>query len=95
MINNGEVVGAAPRPGRLAVRAALTGIISTVLITLLALPAQAQRSAGNASGANVQPPQPTTGHSSLDLVVGGFAALLMLGFAGAVLWYVARNRGVN
>ncbi|MGH3623178.1 MAG: hypothetical protein ACRDQ5_15500, partial [Sciscionella sp.] len=94
--NKGDAVGVAPRPGRCALRTALTGLISTVLIILLALPARAEGADGNASGAGVPPPpRPTTGHSSLDLVIGGFATLMMVGFAGAVLWYVARNRGIN
>jgi hypothetical protein len=95
MIIKGDAAGVTPRPGQRALRATLTGLVSTVLITLLALPARAEGIAGNASGAGVPPPRPTTGHSSLDLVVGGFATLMMVGFAGAVLWYVARNRGIH
>ena len=95
MINEGDAVGMTSRSGRLAWRAVLAGFVSAVLVTLLARPAQAEGIAGHAAGAGTVPPRPTTGHSSLDLVVGGFATLMMVGFAGAVLWYVARNRGMH
>jgi hypothetical protein len=93
MINSGPLRGVAPRRGLIALRSAVAGLLAAVFLTLLALPATAAQAAGSthAEGSGSVAKGAGAGES-FDLVVGGFAVVVMVGFAGAVLWYVARNR---
>lgn len=86
MINSGAGRRRAPR-GLIALRSAVAGLISATLLMLLALPANA---GDRAEGPGAPAARGTA--PGFDLLVGGFAVVVMVGFAGAVLWYVARNR---
>lgn len=81
MINTGALPGTARWRGSL--RAAAVAVFGAAMLALLGLPASA------ADGRAAPRQESTVG---FDLLVGGFAVVAMLGFAAAVLWYVARNR---
>lgn len=108
MINTEVVAADAPRPRRVVTLAAVLGLLVAVLFgTALfgASPAYASTTptapsvtaTGHASNhAGTTAGRHTVASRTLlpdrDVLVGGLAGIVMLGTAGAVLWYTARSR---